>query len=239
VNAAPIRHGILFAAVFAVLATQSVAPAQGTQDAFVAKIPGQSMTSSVTLSLSSATGAPGQTLVVPINLAAQGTAAPATFQSDLSFDQTKLTFASAQAGTELTSAGKTLSASVLAGGNVRLLATGVNQTVISSGLVANVTFTLSPQFVSGGTVVALLNCASASGLGGALSTGCSGGTIQSQSCACDINADGVVNVADVQLEIDEALGVIPAVNDIGHYGAVNVADVQIVINAALGLGCPY
>jgi len=33
--------------------------------------------------------------------------------------------------------------------------------------------------------------------------------------------------------------VIPGLNDIGHYGWVNVADVQIVINAALGLGCPY
>jgi len=238
-NSAPVRHSRWLAAALAVLATQSVAKAQGTEDAFVAKIPGQSMTSSVTLSASNATGTPGQTLVVPVSLAAQGTAAPATFQSDLSFDQTKLTFTSAQAGAQLTSAGKNLTSTVQPNGNVRLLAAGVNQTVISNGLVANVTFTLNSQFLNGSTAVTLVNCASASSLGGALSTGCTAGTIKAQTSACDINSDGNVNVADVQLEINQALGVIPGLNDIGHYGWVNVADVQIVINAALGLGCPY
>jgi hypothetical protein len=233
------RCGIRLATLFAILTAASAARAQGTEDAFVAKIPGQSMTSSVALSLSNATGTTGQSLVVPINLAAQGTAAPSTFQSDLSFDSSKLTFTAAQAGTQLTAAGKSLSSTVLANGNVRLLAVGINQTVIANGLVANVSFTLSSQFLSGGTTVTLLNCASASALGSALSTGCTGGTIHAQTSACDINGDGMVNVADVQLEIDQALGVIPAVNDIGHYGSVNVADVQIVINAALGLGCPY
>ena len=54
---------------------------------------------------------------------------------------------------------------------------------------------------------------------------------------CDINYDGVANVVDVQLIINEALGVTPAVNDLNGDGVVNVVDVQIVINAALGLGC--
>jgi hypothetical protein len=61
------------------------------------------------------------------------------------------------------------------------------------------------------------------------------GTIR--SATCDINADGNTNVADVQLIINEALGVVPAVHDLNGDGAVNVADVQKVINAALGLGC--
>jgi hypothetical protein len=56
---------------------------------------------------------------------------------------------------------------------------------------------------------------------------------------CDINSDGATNVADVQIEINEALGTMSAVNDLNHDGAVNVADVQKLINAALGLGCPY
>jgi hypothetical protein len=46
-------------------------------------------------------------------------------------------------------------------------------------------------------------------------------------------------VVDVQLEINEALGVAPALNDMNGDGVVNVVDVQIVINAALGLGCTY
>ena len=52
-----------------------------------------------------------------------------------------------------------------------------------------------------------------------------------------VTQHGAANVSDVQLIINEALGVIPPVHDLNHDGAVNVADVQKVINAALGLGC--
>jgi parallel beta-helix repeat protein len=58
-----------------------------------------------------------------------------------------------------------------------------------------------------------------------------------QSSPCDINADGVANVADVQEIINEALGVAPPVNDLNGDGLVTVADVQIVIVAAHGMGC--
>ena len=54
---------------------------------------------------------------------------------------------------------------------------------------------------------------------------------------CDVNGDQAVNVVDVQLIINEALGIVPAVHDLSGDGLVNVVDVQIVINAALGLGC--
>jgi hypothetical protein len=54
---------------------------------------------------------------------------------------------------------------------------------------------------------------------------------------CDIIGYATTNVADVQMIINEALGVTPAVNDLSADGVVNIADVQIVINAAAGLGC--
>jgi hypothetical protein len=44
-------------------------------------------------------------------------------------------------------------------------------------------------------------------------------------------------VADVQMTIDEALGVAPAANDLNGDKVVNAVDVQIVLNAALGLLC--
>jgi len=56
---------------------------------------------------------------------------------------------------------------------------------------------------------------------------------------CDLNGDGATSVADVQLIINEALGVVPATHDLNHDGVATVADIQKVINAALGLGCPY
>ena len=54
---------------------------------------------------------------------------------------------------------------------------------------------------------------------------------------CDVNRDTSTNVADVQMVINEALGVATATHDLNLDGSVNVADVQRVINAALGLGC--
>ena len=54
---------------------------------------------------------------------------------------------------------------------------------------------------------------------------------------CDVNQDGVTNIADVQFLINQALGVTSATGNLDGDGGVNVVDVQIVINAALGLGC--
>jgi hypothetical protein len=55
---------------------------------------------------------------------------------------------------------------------------------------------------------------------------------------CDLNKNGAMNVADVQLTINQALGKNAAVNDLNGDGKVNVVDVMIEINAALGQGCP-
>lgn len=54
---------------------------------------------------------------------------------------------------------------------------------------------------------------------------------------CDVNLDGVVNVLDAQLMINEALGLAAPANDLNSDGVVNVVDVQIVMNATLNLGC--
>jgi hypothetical protein len=54
---------------------------------------------------------------------------------------------------------------------------------------------------------------------------------------CDPAQNGTVEVVDVQRFINEASGVMPAGNDLNGDGAVNVVDVQIAIDAALGLGC--
>ena len=54
---------------------------------------------------------------------------------------------------------------------------------------------------------------------------------------CDLNGDGAVNVADLQLEINEALGAAPPVHDLNGDGVVNVADVQVALDAVLHQGC--
>ena len=55
--------------------------------------------------------------------------------------------------------------------------------------------------------------------------------------ACDVVQTGAYSVADVQRMVNEALGGLPAANDLNDDGVVNVVDVQIVVNAILGLGC--
>ena len=55
--------------------------------------------------------------------------------------------------------------------------------------------------------------------------------------ACDVNHDGMINIVDIQLVIDQLLGLQPPTSDINGDGQVNDLDLQIVVNAALGRGC--
>jgi uncharacterized repeat protein (TIGR01451 family) len=43
---------------------------------------------------------------------------------------------------------------------------------------------------------------------------------------CDLNGDGVTNILDVQMIIDEVLGLLPPTSEMSVTGAVNVADIQ-------------
>jgi hypothetical protein len=65
-----------------------------------------------------------------------------------------------------------------------------------------------------------------------------GGAAISPNSACDLNADGITNVADVQAILNLALGTsLYAPGDLNGDGAINVVDIQFVIAAALNSGC--
>lgn len=64
---------------------------------------------------------------------------------------------------------------------------------------------------------------------------CSGAFAQTNSC--DLNADGKVDSADVQLATTMALGTSPCTTNIAGTGVCNVVVVQRVVNAALGGAC--
>jgi hypothetical protein len=63
------------------------------------------------------------------------------------------------------------------------------------------------------------------------------GEAQVSFSSCDVNQDGLTNVADVQTMVNEALGKAPGINDLNGDGVVNVVDIEIVITAALGFNC--
>jgi hypothetical protein len=224
--------------MFGIMAMLSAARAQpaGTANAIVVKIPGANLPSSVILSIAGGSGAPGQSLTLPVTLSlGAGTTSPASFQMDLSFDPTKLTFVSASPGGVLTGAGQGLSASVESSSDVRLSTTGTNQNGIASGVVATAIFRMAASFGAAG--ITAVNCMSADALSNPLSTGCMAGTIV--LFTCDVTGDGKVGVADVAMLIGESLGLVAAVHDMNRDGVVNVADTQKVVSAALGRGCVY
>ncbi len=55
---------------------------------------------------------------------------------------------------------------------------------------------------------------------------------------CDLNGDGVVDQLDVQIELNQVLGIARCANgDLNGDGSCNVIDLQRVTNAALGQSC--
>jgi parallel beta-helix repeat protein len=60
----------------------------------------------------------------------------------------------------------------------------------------------------------------------------------SASVSCDLNSDGLVNILDIQLGVDQALGIFPCASaDVSGDGLCNVVDVQRIVDASLGAGC--
>ena len=55
--------------------------------------------------------------------------------------------------------------------------------------------------------------------------------------ACDLSQDGAVNLVDVQLAVNMALGLVSCTANINGSAVCNVTTVQRVINASLGLPC--
>ena len=220
---------MLSRALCVLLAGASAATAQGTADAFVARIPAANIPSTVTVSAVGTNSAPGQTVVIPIVLSLNGGTAPGSFQADLNFDTTKLTFVSASG----------VSASiVLSTGNLRLAMAGGNPNGIASGVVGSVSFTVSDSFSAAGTAVNLVNCMSADPSGNPLSTGCVAASVGLANCA--INGNGTAaSIGDVQAMINQALGIARPANDLNQDGVVSVADIEIVLHAAMGGTCVY
>jgi len=60
---------------------------------------------------------------------------------------------------------------------------------------------------------------------------------QTSFSPCDVNHDGVINIADVQAIINEALGLSPCTADLNGDGKCDSVDVQRVITAELGGSC--
>ncbi|MCC6952590.1 MAG: hypothetical protein IT290_00580 [Deltaproteobacteria bacterium] len=54
---------------------------------------------------------------------------------------------------------------------------------------------------------------------------------------CDINGDSSTNIVDVQLMVNQSMGLAPCSSDINSDGICNILDIQRVVNAAVGGAC--
>jgi len=60
---------------------------------------------------------------------------------------------------------------------------------------------------------------------------------QAATSPCDLNSDGVVNVGDVQIAVNQALGLAACTMNLDGTGVCDITDVQRIIAAALGGAC--
>ena len=167
------------------------------------------------------------------------TTAPSGFQYDVAYDNSKLTFVQAKQGDQTKAANKDISTNALSSSSLRVLAAGLNQGLIGNGTVVLMNFRLNSGFSSGTASLTCSNAQSTDANSKAITpTTCQSGTLTVRAaCSCDVNGDGTINVSDVQLIVNQALGIVSNRCDINADGQTNVLDVQMVVNATLGLGC--
>lgn len=125
-------------------------------------------------------------------------------------------------GPGLAGAGKTLAYFIPASGPAMLVVYG-GQGAIPDGALAVIS--LPAPFVP------------AMSLPIAVDANSNGITISISGGACDLNGDGSVTLADVQISVDQALGKSACSNDLNGDGKCTVLDVQRVVNAAAGGAC--
>jgi hypothetical protein len=110
------------------------------------------MAQSANITVGSASGSPGSTVVVPVSFT-PGATGVSTLQFDLMFSSS-LSYSAVSAGAAATNAGKSASANAISGG-ARVLIFGLNQNAIGSGILANVQLTVSPSAPAGSLPVAI------------------------------------------------------------------------------------
>jgi uncharacterized protein (TIGR03437 family) len=96
----------------------------------------------VTLSVGSGTATPGTSVTVPITMTTSGGAQPAGLQWTMGYSSSDISNVSAMVGSGATAANKSVTCSSSSTATI-CLAYGINTNVISTGTVANVTFTIA------------------------------------------------------------------------------------------------
>jgi len=111
----------------------------------------------LTLSLSSNSGSPYQTVPLTLSLSYPGAATASAFQLDINYDTSVLENPSAVEGEVLINAEKRIDSSQPSSGVFRIIASGHNQNIIQAGSAATVSFHIKPTAPPGQTNLTLSN----------------------------------------------------------------------------------
>ena len=102
-----------------------------------------------TLTIGSASGLPGKSISILINLTSAPNEKVCGFNFDLSYDAAKLSFKEVKLGSVAVDAGKSLSYSQPKPSTIRVVVVGLNQNVIGDGTVLTFTFDILNKALAG------------------------------------------------------------------------------------------
>jgi hypothetical protein len=192
----------------------------------------------VELSIGTGQGAQEETVAVPVDLATNGFE-PVWLEFTVEFDAESLELTGVSAGAAAEAAGKTVRI-VASGEGTFTVEIGGGTTVIGSGELAKIGFTIAADAVPGASIP--LRCTVADGRDAQsepIQIEREDGAVLVRYGGYDVNGDGRVDAVDVQRAINQALGFPPLpgdpMADFNGDGSVNAIDIQLIINAALGI----
>ena len=130
----------------------------------------------VTLGLASGAGSPGTLVALNVSLNAAIGNQPAGVQWSLNYSGADFSSVGFAAGGAATAAGKSISCNS-GSGTATCVVWGINSTLIQNGVVATITFTISPSTLNTSSIIQLSGGLSASVVGAAISTTTTGGVV--------------------------------------------------------------
>lgn len=182
---------------------------------------------------------PGTVVIATVNIATAGAIKPAAVQLRLNYAAADISAVAATIGAAGTEGAKTVSCNGPVPGVYKCIVSGVNTNLIGDGVLLTYAITIAPNTTKTNTAISLSDDLGATVAADViLIADVPFVTVVLVPSRCDLNNDGVVNAADVQLALDQALEKTAcAAADLDKDGRCTVNDVQRVINAVLGQGC--
>ena len=195
---------------------------------------GKTVWAAPTLSAGSASGQAGTTVNLQMNFDPTS-ASVAGMQFNVTVPA-GLSTGTVTGGAILTSAVKSVNTNLI-GNTWTFIIFGINQTAIPSGPLLTAQMRIGAGVSNGTLSLPISNVVYTDPSGQPVTSGTTTGGSVTVYSACDLDLDGSATAPDVQLVVNQALGVTSCTADLNKDSRCDVIDVQRVVNAVLGGAC--